>query len=165
MPAGWAVAETGSNTASFRYRYRVGNMVIFLALLVAAAQLFNLQVPQAASLRAQAASQLKVTDVEKAGGAIVDRNFDKLSFTTEARALTFQPTRIRRQLTEARQKSPAAPDPDTRLAEIARDVSAKPQQHPDAATLLKKLGAATKPSSTWPAPSTPPSPTQSPKVP
>ena len=137
-----AVAETGSNTASFRYRYRVGNMVIFLALLVAAAQLFNLQVPQAASLRAQAASQLKVTDVEKAvRGAIVDRNFDKLSFTTEARALTFQPTRIRKQLTEARQKSPAAPDPDTRLAEIARDVSAKLNNTPDAATLLKKLSS------------------------
>jgi cell division protein FtsI (penicillin-binding protein 3) len=135
-----AVAETGSNTASFLYRSRVGNMVIFLALLVAAVQLFNLQVPQAASLRAQAASQLKVTDVEKAvRGAIVDRNLDKLSFTTEARALTFQPTRIRKQLTEARQKSPAAPDPDTRLAEIARDVSAKLNNTPDAATLLKKL--------------------------
>ena len=40
--------------------------------------------------------------------AIVDRNFDKLSFTTEARALTFQPTKIRKQLVEAKQKSPAA---------------------------------------------------------
>ena len=135
-----AVAETRSNTESFVYRHRVGNIVIFVALMVAAAQLFNLQVPQAASLRAQAAGQLKVTDVEKAvRGSIVDRNFDKLSFTTEARALTFQPTKIRKQLTEARQKSPAAPDPDTRLAEIARDVSAKLNNTPDATTLLKKL--------------------------
>ena len=134
------VAETRTNTASFVYRYRMGNVVIFLALMVAAAQLFNLQVPRAANLRAQAAGQLKVTDVEKAvRGAIVDRNFDKLSFTTEARALTFQPNRIRKQLTDARQKSPAAPDPDTRLAEIARDVSAKLNNTPDAATLLKKL--------------------------
>lgn len=135
-----AVAETRSNTASFGYRYRVGNIVIFIALMVAAGQLFNLQVPRAASLRAQAAGQLKVTDVEKAvRGAIVDRNFDKLSFTTEARALTFQPTKIRKQLVEAKQKSPAAPDPDQRLAEIARDVSAKLNYTPDAATLLKKL--------------------------
>ncbi len=134
------VAETRTNTASFVYRYRMGNVVIFLALMVAAAQLFNLQVPRAADLRAQAAGQLKVTDVEKAvRGAIVDRNFDKLSFTTEARALTFQPAKIRKQLTDARQKSPAAPDPDQRLAEIARDVSAKLNNTPDAATLLKKL--------------------------
>lgn len=135
-----AVTETRTDTASFRYRYRVGNVVIFTALMVAAAALFNLQVPKAASLRAQAAGQLKVTDVEKAvRGAIVDRNFDKLSFTTEARALTFQPSKIRKQLTEARKKSPAAPDPDQRLAEIARDVSAKLNNTPDAATLLKKL--------------------------
>jgi cell division protein FtsI (penicillin-binding protein 3) len=134
------VAETRTNTSSFVYRYRIGNVVIFLALMVAAAQLFNLQVPRAAGLRAQAAGQLKVTDVEKAvRGAVVDRNFDKLSFTTEARALTFQPNKIRKQLTDARQKSPAAPDPDQRLAEIARDVSAKLNNTPDAATLLKKL--------------------------
>ena len=135
-----AVAETRSNTASFVYRYRVGNVVIFVALMVAAAQLFNLQVPSAAALRAQAAGQLKVTDVEKAvRGSIVDRNFDKLSFTTEARALTFQPGKVRKQLAEARQKSPAAPDPDQRLAEIARDVSAKLNNTPEAATVLKKL--------------------------
>jgi cell division protein FtsI (penicillin-binding protein 3) len=86
------VTEPGPDSASFVYRYRVGNVVILLALLVAAAQLFNLQVPSAAGLRAQAAGQLKVTDAEKAvRGAIVDRNFDKLAFTTEARALTFQP--------------------------------------------------------------------------
>ena len=134
------VTETRTQTASFIYRYRMGNVVIFLALMVAAAQLFNLQVPRAAELRAQAAGQLKVTDVEKAvRGSIVDRNFDKLSFTTEARALTFQPNKIRKQLTDARQKSPAAPDPDRRLAEIAGDVSAKLNNTPEAATLLKKL--------------------------
>lgn len=78
--------ETGSASSSFVYRYRVGNVVIGIALAVAAAQLFSLQVPRAAGLREQAASQLKVTDVEKAvRGAIVDRNFDKLAFTTEAR--------------------------------------------------------------------------------
>lgn len=135
-----AITETSVNTSSFAYRYRVGNIVIFVALLAASVQLFNLQGPRAASLRTQAAGQLKVTDVTKAvRGAIIDRNYDKLSFTTEARALTFQPTKIRKQLTEARKKSPAAPEPDQRLAEIARDVAAKLTPSPDVPTLLKKL--------------------------
>ena len=55
--------ETDSGTAAFIYRYRVGGAVMLLALILAAAQLFSLQVPQAAGLRAQAAGQLKVTDV------------------------------------------------------------------------------------------------------
>ncbi len=135
-----AVAETGTDRGSFAYRTRIGNIAIFVALMVAAAQLFHLQVPAAEKLRAQAAGQLKVTDVEKAvRGAIVDRNFDKLSFTTEARALTFQPNKIRAQLAEARKKSAAAPDPDKRLADIAADVAAKLNNTPDAPTLLKKL--------------------------
>jgi cell division protein FtsI (penicillin-binding protein 3) len=127
-------------SSSFVYRYRVGNIVIAIALLAAATQLFSLQVPRAESLRAQAAGQLKVTDVEKAiRGAIVDRNFDKLAYTTEARALTFQPAKIRQQLVEAKQKSSAAPDPDQRLMEIARDVSSKLGDRPDYAGVLKKL--------------------------
>ncbi len=134
------IVESGSRTASFVFRHRAGNIVIFLALGVAATQLFNLQVPQAAGLRAEAASQLKVTDVEKAvRGSIVDRNFDKLAFTIEARALTFQPAKIRKQLTEAKEKSPAAPDPDKRLTQIATEVAGKLNNKPDAATLLKKL--------------------------
>ncbi len=134
------LVESGSRTASFMFRHRAGNVVIFLALGVAAVQLFNLQVPQAAGLRAEAAGQLKVTDVEKAvRGSIVDRNFDKLAFTIEARALTFQPAKIRKQLAEAKEKSPAAPDPDKRLTQIATEVAAKLNNKPDAATLLKKL--------------------------
>jgi len=133
-------AESGSDTGEFVYRYRIGNIVIALAIVVVAAQLFNIQVPKAAALRAQAAGQLKVTDVEKAvRGSVVDRNFDKLAFTTEARALTFQPMKIRKQLAEAKQKSASAPDPDVRLAEIATDIAAKLNNRPDAPTLLKKL--------------------------
>ena len=134
------LVETGSRTASFVFRHRAGNVVIFLALAVAAAQLFNLQVPKAAGLRAEAAGQLKVTDVEKAvRGSIVDRNNDKLAFTIEARALTFQPVKIRKQLTEAKETSPVAPDPDKRLTQIATEVAGKLGNNPDAATLLKKL--------------------------
>ena len=135
-----AATETDSASSSFVYRYRVGNVVIFLALIVAAAQLFNLQVPQAAGLRAQAAGQLKVTDVDRAvRGSVTDRNNSKLAFTTEARALTFQPTKIRKQLAEAKQKSPKAPDPDQRLMEIAKDISGKLNNSPDYASVLKKL--------------------------
>ncbi|MGA8548059.1 MAG: penicillin-binding protein 2, partial [Mycobacterium sp.] len=119
---------------------RTGNAVIFLALAVAAAQLFYLQVPQAAGLRAEAAGQLKVTDVQKAlRGSIVDRHNDQLAFTIEARALTFQPRRIHKQLAEAKQKNANAPDPQQRLTDIAKDVAQRLNNKPDKATLLKKL--------------------------
>ena len=134
------VTETGLRSASFVFRHRAGNAVIFLLLIVAAAQLFNLQVPRAAGLRAEAAGQLKVTDVDKAvRGSIVDRNSDKLAFTIEARALTFQPVKIRKQLAEAKAKTPEAPDPERRLREIAREVASRLNNKPDAKTVLKKL--------------------------
>ena len=133
-------ADTGTRTASFAFRRRVGNSVIAVLLLIAAAQLFNLQVPKAEGLRAEAAGQLKVTDVEKAvRGSIVDRNADKLAFTIEARALTFQPVKVQKQLAETKTKTPSAPDPAKRLAEIAAGVSGLLNNKPDTATLLKKL--------------------------
>ena len=75
----------------------------------------------------------------RCAAAIVDRNFDKLAFTIEARALTFQPIRIRKQLAEAREKSAEAPDPQQRLRDIAREVSTRLDNRPDMATVLKKL--------------------------
>jgi cell division protein FtsI (penicillin-binding protein 3) len=127
-------------SASFVFRHRAGNAVIFMVLLVATAQLFTLQVPKAAGLRAEAAGQLKVTDVEKAvRGAIVDRNNDKLAFTIEARALTFQPVKIRKQLEEAKAKTPQAPDPQRRLRDIAAEVALRLNNKPGATTVLKKL--------------------------
>jgi len=132
--------ELGSRGASFVFRHRAGNAVIFLALLVAAVQLFYLQVPRAAGLRAEAAGQLKVTDVQKAlRGSIIDRNNDQLAFTMEARALTFQPRRIHKQLAEAKQKNAKVPDPQKRLTEIAQEVALRLNNKPDKATLLKKL--------------------------
>ncbi|MFV1472952.1 peptidoglycan D,D-transpeptidase FtsI family protein [Mycolicibacterium elephantis] len=134
------MVDTGLRSASFVFRHRTGNAVIFLLLVVAAAQLFNLQVPRAAGLRAEAAGQLKVTDVDKAvRGAIVDRDNDKLAFTIEARALTFQPLKVRKELEEARAKTPDAPDPDERLRDIAREVASRLNNKPDSTTVLKKL--------------------------
>ena len=133
-------AENGLRSASFVFRHRTGNAVIFVVLLVAAAQLFTLQGPKAPALRAEAAGQLKVTDVEKAvRGAIVDRNNDKLAFTIEARALTFQPVKIRKQLEEAKAKTPQAPDPARRLRAIATEIALRLNNKPDATTVLKKL--------------------------
>ncbi|MEO6793634.1 MAG: penicillin-binding protein 2 [Mycobacterium sp.] len=132
--------ELGLRSASFVFRHRVGNGVILLVLALSAAQLFNLQVPRASGLRAEAAGQLKVTDIQQAmRGDIIDRNGDKLAFTIEARALTFQPIKVGKQLEDAKKKNPAAPDPQQRLQEIAREVAVRVGDKTDAATVLKKL--------------------------
>jgi len=134
------IVQATTSGASFVARHRAGNAVIFLLLIAAAVQLFYLQVPGAAKLRAQAASQLKVTDVEKAmRGSIVDRNGAKLAFTTQARALTFQPVKVRDELAEAKKKKPDAPEPAQRLMEIAKGVAQRLNNRPDATTVLKKL--------------------------
>ncbi|PJE15684.1 penicillin-binding protein 2 [Mycobacterium sp.] len=134
------VVEVASRGASFVFRHRAGNAVISVLMLVAVTQLFYLQVSNASELNAQAAGQLKVTDVERAvRGSIIDRHNDRLAFTIEARALTFQPKRIRQQLEEARKKTSSAPDPDQRLKDMAKDIAGKLNNKPDAATLLKKL--------------------------
>ena len=127
-------------TSGFAFRHKVGNVVIVLVLLAAAVQLFVLQGPRAAGLRAEAAGQLKVTEVQKAvRGSLVDRNLAKLAYTIEARALTFQPLRIRQQLTDAKAKVATAPDPDKRLGEIAVGVAGLLGNKPDAQTLSKKI--------------------------
>lgn len=132
--------EVAGRGASFVFRHRAGNAVIFVLMLVAVTQLFYLQVSNASELNAQAASQLKVTDVERATrGSIIDRHNDRLAFTIEARALTFQPKRVHQQLEDARKKSPQAPDPQERMKDIAKDIAGKLNNKPDAATLLKKL--------------------------
>ena len=134
------LVEVGTRGASFVFRHRAGNAVILVLMLVAAVQLFVLQVTNAPTLRAQAASQLKVTDVEKAiRGSIVDRNNERLAFTTESRALTFQPKRIRQQLEEAKKKNSAAPDPQQRLRDLAKEVAAQLNNKPDFQTVLKKV--------------------------
>ncbi|OBB95230.1 cell division protein FtsI [Mycobacterium sp. 852002-40037_SCH5390672] len=134
------IVQLTSRGGSFVFRHRAGNVVILVLMLVAAAQLFVLQVTNAPSLRAQAASQLKVTDVEKAvRGSIIDRRKDQLAFTIESRALTFQPKRIRKQLEEAKAKNSTAPDPQQRLRDIAKEVSSRLGNKPDSATVLKKL--------------------------
>ncbi|MEB3034969.1 peptidoglycan D,D-transpeptidase FtsI family protein [[Mycobacterium] nativiensis] len=132
--------DLGMRSASFVFRHRIGNAVILLVLVLAAAQLFYLQVPRASGLRAEAAGQLKVTDIQQAmRGDIIDRTGDKLAFTIEARALTFQPIKVGKQLAEAKMNKPGAPDPQQRLQEIAKEVALRLGDKTDAATVLKKL--------------------------
>ncbi|MGL5442647.1 MAG: peptidoglycan D,D-transpeptidase FtsI family protein, partial [[Mycobacterium] stephanolepidis] len=152
-------ASAVSRTAGFAFRHRTGNIIIFLTLAIAAIQLFTLQGPRAAGLRAEASGQLKVTEIEKAlRGTIVDRVGNKLAFTIEARALTFQPKKIREQLNKSWEQSlkilqdPGKSDavkaaaaktrsvePERRLQDIAAGVSAKLGNKPDAKSLLKKI--------------------------
>ncbi|HTX96557.1 MAG TPA: penicillin-binding protein 2 [Mycobacterium sp.] len=134
------ITQVAKRGGSFVFRHRAGNAAILVMMMIAAAQLFVLQVTNAPKLRAQAAGQLKVTDVEKAvRGSIIDRNKDQLAFTIESRALTFQPKRIRKQLEEAKNKNSAAPDPRQQLQDIAKEVATRLGNKPDTATVLKKL--------------------------
>ena len=52
--------EIVSRTSTFEFRQRGGIIAVFVALAIAGAQLFYLQVPRAAGLRAEAAGQLGV---------------------------------------------------------------------------------------------------------
>lgn len=94
----------------FPYRNRVGRAVMFGALGLAVLQLLSVQLVQAPSLSAEAASQRTTRLVEPATrGTIADRNGNPLAYTMEAKALTFQPVRVRKELEEERAKDPSLP--------------------------------------------------------
>ncbi|WP_323182862.1 penicillin-binding protein 2 [Aldersonia sp. NBC_00410] len=103
-----------------------GRAVMLIALFAVVVPLFIAQAISAPRLQAEAASQRSTTVVDPATrGAIVDRNGKPLAFTMEAKALTFQPVRVRKELAEAKAKDPGAPDPDQRLTDIAKLVHDK----------------------------------------
>ncbi len=98
-------------------------MMMFGALGVAALQLLWIQVVDAPRLSAEAADQRSTTEVDPAlRGSITDRSANPIAFTMEAKALTFQPTRVRQDLEEAKAKSETAPDVDSRLDAIAKEI-------------------------------------------
>lgn len=97
---------------------------MFLAIGLIVVQLVNVQGISAPRLSAESSMQRTVSLVDPATrGPIVDRGGNVIAFTTEARALTFQPRRVREQLEEVAQADPAAPDPSTRLKAIAKGVA------------------------------------------
>ncbi|NLG54725.1 MAG: penicillin-binding protein 2 [Rhodococcus sp.] len=92
-------------------------------LVIAGGQLFRIQVIDAPRLSAEAAGQRTTTMVDPARrGPIVDREGRPIAFTMEARALTFQPVRVRKELAEEREKDPTAPAVDDRLEAIAKAI-------------------------------------------
>jgi len=96
---------------------------MFGALGVAVAQLLSVQLVQAPSLSAEAASQRTTRLVEPATrGTIADRNGNPLAYTMEAKALTFQPVRVRKELEEERAKDPSRPEVSEYLEGVAAAV-------------------------------------------
>ncbi|MGU3434102.1 peptidoglycan D,D-transpeptidase FtsI family protein [Actinomycetes bacterium M1A6_2h] len=105
-------------------RFRVGRFVMFAVLGIAALQLLWIQVFQGPTLSAQSANQRSTTIVDPATrGSILDRSGKPIAFTMEAKALTFQPAKVRADLEAAKAKDPSKPDPDRRLDEIAAGVA------------------------------------------
>ncbi|MET4049182.1 cell division protein FtsI (penicillin-binding protein 3) [Rhodococcus sp. UYP5] len=93
---------------------------MFGVLALVALQLLWIMGVDGSRLSAEAASQRTTTLVDPATrGAITDRNGKPIAFTMEAKALTFQPVRVRKELDEARAKDPTKPGTDDRLKAIA----------------------------------------------
>ncbi|MEV6325510.1 penicillin-binding protein 2 [Nocardia sp. NPDC051787] len=114
---------------------------MLVALAVVALQLLWVQSVAAPGLSAQAASQRTTHQPDPAiRGPITDRNGKSLAFTISAKALTFQPVRVRQELADARAKNDKAPDPEERLRAIARTIHEKVgKDAPAEADLLAKL--------------------------
>ncbi|MFE4459651.1 peptidoglycan D,D-transpeptidase FtsI family protein, partial [Nocardia tengchongensis] len=73
-------------------------------------------------------------------GPITDRYGKSLAFTIAAKALTFQPVRVRKDLADEREKQPkTAPEPDDRLAAIAKYLHEKLGKDAPEKDILAKL--------------------------
>ncbi|MGV9745688.1 peptidoglycan D,D-transpeptidase FtsI family protein [Rhodococcus zopfii] len=119
--AGLRRASAATYTTEFGFRNRVGRAAMFGALGLAAAMLLWVQVVQAPSLTAESANQRTTRLVEPATrGTIADRNGAPLAYTMEAKALTFQPQRVRAELDEAHAKNPSKPETGEYLKGIAK---------------------------------------------
>ncbi|WP_037141912.1 peptidoglycan D,D-transpeptidase FtsI family protein [Rhodococcoides fascians] len=111
------------DASSFTFRNGFGRIVMFGILGVVVLQLVWIMGVNGTRLSVEAASQRTTTLVDAAArGSITDRNGKPIAFTMEAKALTFQPVRVRQELDEARAKDPSAPQTDDRLAEIAAGI-------------------------------------------
>lgn len=99
---------------------------MFAALGIAVLQLLWIQGVQAPRLSAEAADQRSTTLVDPATrGSITDRNGKPIAFTMEAKALTFQPPKVRKEIEEAARKKGEEPKVDDRLEAIAKGIHDK----------------------------------------
>ncbi|MFC9895523.1 peptidoglycan D,D-transpeptidase FtsI family protein [Nocardia sp. NPDC127579] len=131
----------GGRDQPLRLRIGVGRIVMLIALGVVALQLLWVQSIAAPKLSAQAADQRTTTEPEIAvRGPITDRYGNKLAFTIQAKKLHFQPVRVRQELKDKKAKNDKAPDPETRLRDIAKTIHEKlGNQGPSESALLEKL--------------------------
>ncbi len=128
------------DASSFVFRGRFGRVVMFGVLAVVALQLLWIMGVDGHRLSAEAASQRTTTLVDPAvRGAITDRNGKPLAFTMEAKALTFQPVRVRQELDDARAKEPTKPSTDDRLTAIAQGIHDKLGDVANEKDILAKL--------------------------
>ncbi|TQF73593.1 penicillin-binding protein 2 [Rhodococcus spelaei] len=99
---------------------------MFVALGIAVLQLLWIMGVQAPSLSAEAANQRSTTMIDPATrGSITDRRGNPIAFTMEAKALTFQPPKVRKEIEEAAKKAGKDPKVDERLAAIAKGIHDK----------------------------------------
>lgn len=119
--AGRRSDQGGSGT--FRFRHKWGRVVMFGALGLAVLQLLWLQVVQAPQLSAEAADQRSTTLIDPATrGSITDRNGKPIAFTMEAKALTFQPPKVRKEIEEKARDKGEEPKVAERLEAIAKGI-------------------------------------------
>ncbi|WP_157851049.1 peptidoglycan D,D-transpeptidase FtsI family protein [Gordonia phthalatica] len=111
-------------SAKFIGRQRILWVLITAICLAISGRMVFVHIIAADSISAQAAQQRSITNTLPAiRGSIVDRNGRLLAHSDDARALTFQPKAVRKQIADAHIKDPSVPDVDTRLKQIADGVS------------------------------------------
>lgn len=99
---------------------------MFAALGLAALQLLWVQGVQAPRLSAEAAQQRSTTLIDPATrGSITDRSGKPLAFTMEAKALTFEPVKVRKEIEDAAREKKQEPNVDDRLRDIAQAIHDK----------------------------------------
>ncbi|PTR32196.1 cell division protein FtsI (penicillin-binding protein 3) [Rhodococcus sp. OK519] len=110
------------------------------ALAIVAIQLLWVQGIAAPRLSAEAANQRTTTvTLPAVRGTVVDRSGNKLAYTLDAKALTFQPVAERKRLAEAHAKDPDKPEPDARLEKIAKGIHERLGDTVSESDLLDKL--------------------------
>ncbi len=111
-------------------------------LVAVVGKLMWVQVVRAPELSAQSASQRTVTTkLPATRGDIVDTNGKPLAYTVDARALTFQPARVRDELTEAHTKDPEAPTVEEYIDDAVAMISAELGDQVDARELRKEMSS------------------------
>lgn len=124
----------------FLVRHRLATALILLVVAVVAIKMVMLQIVDAPGLSAEAASQRAVTEVLPAKrGAIEDRNGKAIAYTDDARALTFQPVKVRNEIDEAHKKNSSLPDVSTRIDQIAAGIHDELGSEFDEASLRELL--------------------------